>query len=293
MLKPKTSLIGKLEDSHQITTTWILNPQLTKVQTDSLIGDLIKSGFLVKNDMPNHLKVCGTSSIFSKIFNININKFKDHNDDMIFHVPNSELVIPKVWENKVSHILGLNTSKVAHHYSKILNNSKDITAHATTTFTPPQLATLYNFPTGFDGTGQKIGIIELGGGFLMSDLTTYFSQLGITGNPNVTAVSVDGGINNPNDPSGANIEVLLDIEIIMAIVPKATILVYFAPNSDKGFYDAINKAITDGCGIISISWGAAESFWLSSSMTSFNNLFQTAVTPVPGFICKNSFKNIY
>jgi kumamolisin len=166
-------------------------------------------------------------------------------------------------ENKIENILGLNTSKISNCYFKVPEKSRDVSPQTTTTFTPLQLATLYNFPTGLDGTGQKIGIIELGGGYTISDLKMYFTKLGITGTPNVTAVSVDGAVNNPGDTSGDSVEVILDIEIVMAIVPKANIRVYFAPNTDKGFYDAINKAITDNCGVISISWGERNKIGLT------------------------------
>lgn len=140
-------------------------------------------------------------------------------------------------------------------------------------FSPLQVAAVYSAIPG-DGTGQKIGVIELGGGYNMSDLTTYLNLLGITGPPNVTAVGVDGGINNPSDLD-SSVEVVLDVEIIMAIAPKAAIRVYFAPNSDQGFYDAINQAYLDGCKIISISWGAAEQYWNLSVMNTYNNLFNT------------------
>jgi subtilase family serine protease len=62
----------------------------------------------------------------------------------------------------------------------------------------------------------------------------------------------------PDDTSGANYEVVLDIQIAAAIAPRATILVYFAPNSDSGFYNAIAAAINNTeyrPSIISISWG--------------------------------------
>ena len=143
-------------------------------------------------------------------------------------------------------------------------------------FTPPQLATLYQFPSGYDGTGEVIGIIELGGGYNLSDITTYLTSLGITTTPNITSVSVDGAVNNPSDTSGANYEVVLDIEVIVSIVPGATIRVYFAPNTYQGFYNAINRAITDNCNAISISWGAPESSWSSNQLTAYNSLFQTA-----------------
>jgi len=52
-------------------------------------------------------------------------------------------------------------------------------AAAATSYTPPQVATLYQFPAGTDGTGQTIAIVELGGGFGSSDLDPYFTGLGL------------------------------------------------------------------------------------------------------------------
>jgi PKD repeat protein len=102
--------------------------------------------------------------------------------------------------------------------------------------------------------------------------------LNITTTPSINAIGIDGAINNPADTSGANVEVVLDIQIILGIVPKATINVYFAPNSFQGFYNAIKQAIIDKCNIISISWGAPEVYWTSETLNSFNALFQSAVT---------------
>src|SRR5262249_25984671 len=104
------------------------------------------------------------------------------------------------------------------------------TPHAApASFTAPQLAKLYDFPAG-DGTGQCIAIIELGGGYRTTDLNTYFNQLGVH-SPKVISVSVDNGHNSPvGDVNSADGEVLLDIEVVGAIAPKSTVVVYFAPN---------------------------------------------------------------
>src|SRR5260370_720119 len=104
-------------------------------------------------------------------------------------------------------------------------------AAASTSYTPPQVATLYQFPAGTDGTGQTIAIIELGGGFGSSDLGPYFAGLGLPV-PSVTAASVDGAVNQPGqDPSGADGEVLLDIQVAGALAPGAAQIVYFAPHT--------------------------------------------------------------
>ena len=145
-------------------------------------------------------------------------------------------------------------------------------------FNPPQVAQLYGFPTGVNGAGQTIGILELGGGYSASDLSSYFAGLGIA-EPRVTAVSVDGATNSPNDPN-ADGEVALDIEVAGSIAPGANIAVYFTTNTSQGFLDALTTAIHDTANgppsVISISWGSAESNWTAQSMTAFDEACQSA-----------------
>lgn len=111
--------------------------------------------------------------------------------------------------------------KKSHFVLRDPNRIKD-RAGAPTTFNTLQLARLYNFPQA-DGTGETVGIIQLGGGYTQSDLVAYMRGLGLADNtvtsfPNVVSVSVDGATNNPNDPSGASVEVILDTEIILSLV---------------------------------------------------------------------------
>ncbi len=130
-----------------------------------------------------------------------------------------------------------------------------------------------------DGAGECIALIELGGGYRPQDLQTYFSGLGVP-LPTVTAVSVDQATNQPTgDPDGPDGEVMLDIEVAGAIAPAAAIAVYFAPNTDAGFLDAVTTAIHDEVrkpSVVSISWGGAESTWTQQAMTTMDQAFQAA-----------------
>jgi kumamolisin len=140
-------------------------------------------------------------------------------------------------------------------------------APAPVSYTPAQVAGLYGFPAGMDGAGQVIAIIELGGGFGTSDLDTYFSGLGIV-TPTVSAAGVDGAVNRPGmDPSGADLEVLLDIEVAGAACPGAHQVVYFAPNTDRGFVDAVTTAVhaSPTPTVVSISWGQSEDSWTAQA----------------------------
>jgi kumamolisin len=147
-------------------------------------------------------------------------------------------------------------------------------------YTPPQMATLYDFPTGVDGSGECIALIELGGGYTTTDLTNYWKQLKLTETPTVSAVSVGKGSNSPTgDANGPDGEVMLDIEVAGSIAPAAKIVVYFAENTDAGFLNAITTAVHDSTNnpsIVSISWGGPESSWTQAAMTSMDEACQAA-----------------
>jgi kumamolisin len=143
-------------------------------------------------------------------------------------------------------------------------------------YDPTQVAQAYDFPANLDGSGQTIAILELGGGYQQSDLDSFFSKLGIT-TPSVTAVSVDGGTNSPGTAADAEVE--LDIEVSGAVAPKAQIAVYFTPNTDQGFLDALTTAIHDTNlkpSVISISWGGPENSWTQQALHSFDSACQDA-----------------
>ena len=147
---------------------------------------------------------------------------------------------------------------------------------ASVSYTPKQLAAYYGFPNA-TGVGTKVAVIELGGGYVQADLDKYFASLGLTVKP-VVFHGIDGATNAPGDANGADGEVMLDLCVIGAMAPGAELHCYMAPNTDAGFLDAINQAITDNMTAISISWGCAEDQWDSTSISNFNAAFQRAVS---------------
>ena len=167
------------------------------------------------------------------------------------------LTLPTSLQGIVSAVLGLDNRPVATPHLRVSS------AAPATGLTPPQVAGLYAFPSELDGTGQTIALIELGGGFAPVDLTAYFGALGVPA-PSVTAVSVDGGTNQPGADPNADGEVMLDIEVAGSIAPGAHIVVYFTPNTDQGFVDAISTAVhspEQPPSVVSISWGGPEESW--------------------------------
>lgn len=194
-------------------------------------------------------------------------------DGKILRTRQGSLYLPESLQGRVVAVLGFDQRPVAGTRHKFQPRVAGSVA-----YTPPQVAQAYAFPAN-TGLNQTVALIELGGGFHNSDLQSYWKQLGL---PNVStiAVSVDGAQNTPTgDPNGPDGEVALDIEIAGAVAPSAHIAVYFGPNTDQGFLDAINAAIHDQVrkpSVISISWGAAESEWTPQAMNAFNAAFHDA-----------------
>ncbi len=221
----------------------------------------------------------GSITNMEAAFGVSLSGANDVNGNNI-RVRSGEIFIPETLNGIIEGVFGLDNRPVARPMFKVSQRDGQFVSHAAApqAFTPDQLAKIYGFPTGVDGTGQTIGIIELGGGFVVDDIATYFNGLGITP-PAVKAISIDGGTNSPTTPDGADGEVMLDIEVAGAVAPGANIVVYFCPNTDQGFLNAITTAVHDDTNkpsVVSISWGGPEISWTQQSLTSFNEAFQGA-----------------
>jgi len=218
----------------------------------------------------------GTVADLQKAFHIELKEYSHPRGNFRGRV--GAISVPTDYSDIITGVFGLDNRPQAEPHIRRLPQTPGIKAHAATaSHDPNEVAQVYDYPAG-DGTGQCIGIIELGGGFQMDDLSNYFSSLNIK-EPQVISVSVDGGTNSPTTPDSADGEVMLDIEVAGAIAPAAKIVVYFAPNTDQGFLDAITTAAHDSANqpsVISISWGSAESQWTSQALTNFDEAFQAA-----------------
>jgi kumamolisin len=190
-----------------------------------------------------------------------------------------ELSLPAALGGVVTGVLGLDTRPQGRPHFRPAVVTRHAAASAVS-YTPVQLAQIYRMPQGTDGSGQVIAIVELGGGFATDDLKTYFQGLGLP-LPDVQAVGVDGASNAPGGgANGADGEVMLDIEVAGAIAPGATIKVYFAPNTDAGFLDAVATAASADPtpAAISISWGAAEDEWTAQARQAMDSALADAAT---------------
>lgn len=277
-LKPKlpldlgetTKKLARAKQSRLVSFTLILK-QLPEALEET-INFLTSNGITIDKVIDDLKTITATSTAgkVEQLFEVVLHKFVDSKTGATFVSHEDTYKIPDQIADYVKHILGFDDTPRYKPFFSPAPKAVD-----PLTFYPNYLGQIYNFPSKSTGAGQIIALIELGGGYDIFKVQSYFQSIGIPA-PNIISVSVDGALNNPYDRSGANAEVQLDIEVAGALAPGAVIKVYFAPNSDQGFYDAISRAIRDNVSVISISWGAPEMYYSDSTMYYMNLLFQQA-----------------
>lgn len=284
-MEPGTKVIGRIHHTDTVEASIYLRRGKNTRGADTC--DLITvskfchdhSFDIVEADLDRRvIRVEGDADTMEYAFSTTLNHVS-HPTLGIFRDRVGKLRIPDHLDGIITAVLGLSNRPVARTYfTQRTNEAKAVVSPIS--YNPPMVADAYNFPPG-TGAGQCIGIIELGGGYQTADVQTYFSGIGVSTIPTVVSVSVDGAVNSPGSGvTSADGEVNLDIDVAGGMAPGAKIAVYFAPNTDAGFVDAISAAINDTVNkpsVLSISWGAPESSWTSAAIDTMNAVLEDAV----------------
>jgi kumamolisin len=305
-------------------------PKITNEEFNALYGadpadlkkvaDWAKTVDLKVNDQSvakRSMKVEGTIGAIEKAFNIELNEY-EHPEEGHFRGRQGDVHIPSELLGVISGVYGLDTRKVGdERIRKINGRSADwklfkksnkklhgVTAFAKLsnpwpgTFFPPQIAQLYQYPPGLDGTGQNIAIFAFNGdssgdprgGYKLASLKTYFEQVLGGKTPAIQDVVVQGPGNDPGPDSEASEkngdstgEVMLDMCVVGSVAPGAKIFMYFTEFTTQGWLDALSEAITDAndVSVISISYGNPEDdpdgAWTAMGVKQVNDAFEAAI----------------
>lgn len=243
------------------------------VEFEQVRGHLEQAGLRVVLADPGsrRIQVEGTVGRLAEVFGATLHRAGTRagsREPEHFRYRTGALTVPEAIAPATVAVLGLDTRPQARAHFRI----RPRRSAETVSYSPLQVGAAYRFPDGYDGTGRTVAMIELGGGYDQAGLEQYFQGLGIS-TPTVTAIPVDGGANAPTgSPDGPDGEVQLDVEVAGSLAPGAAYAVYFAPNTDQGFVDAISEAVhaTPAPIVVSISWGASEDSWSSQSRTALD-----------------------
>jgi kumamolisin len=223
------------------------------------------------------IRLRGTLSDLGKAFKVQLSIYRSPRGSFRAHP--GPVSVTNELADIVKGVFGLDTTpQSSFHLRKLPQLPRAQPGAEVPWYCPTDVANLYNFPTGLNGEGQCVGIIEFGGGYRMSDLNAYFQGLGLA-TPNIVAVAVGQAYNSPSNINSPDVEVMLDIEVVASVAPGAQIVVYFAPNTTLGWLRAINTAIHDSFyqpSVISISWGGPEETWSRQALRVINFQFRVA-----------------
>jgi hypothetical protein len=130
-----------------------------------------------------------------------------------------------------------------------------------------------------------IAIISLNNNYDPEDLRSYWTHVcGLSEMPKVINILAGHKIKQRYTGIGVSYHNTLQLEIIGALCPKATILFISAPNTNTGLYQAMSTAIYGvkvhkiryQPNIVLCAWGTSEASLKPSILNAFNNLFERA-----------------
>jgi kumamolisin len=199
----------------------------------------------------------GTVDELSDAFGVELRVYE--HPDGTYRGRTGPVLVPPELADVVVAVVGLDDRPQATpHFQVYAETARAVGARPPGSHTGSELAALYEFPAGTEPVSRSrfsnsAAATGRGSGYLL------FRDR--RARPTVAAVSVDGAQNDPSTPDSADGEVMLDIEVAGAVAPGAHQSIYFAPNTARGFIDAITTAVHESShppSVISISWGAAS-----------------------------------
>lgn len=222
--------------------------------------------------------LAGSTAALSRAFGVELERYEHAGGAYRGRV--GPLHLPPALASAVEGVFGLDDRPQAQpHFRRRAARRPVRRREARGGFTPPQVARLYGFPAHLDGGGETIAILEVSGGYRRDDLDAYFATLHLPV-PRIVDVSVDGAGNAPvGDPDSDDSEVLLDLEVAGAVAPGARLAVYWAPNTERGFIDALTEVVHDTAlrpSALSVSWGSAETTWTRQAVHALDGLCHAA-----------------
>lgn len=243
----------------------------TQMEYDNVVGWAQIQGLTVNRTFASRtiLSVRGTVSVIDHAFAVNIGDYKLPGGGLIYshdHAPQLPLQIG----SEISGVVGLTNASLFRHtnirrYSSIqqtLDNPLSV-SHAFGTgpaggLAPADVKTAYDLTTTLEGEGQSVALYELDG-YFATDIAQYTTQFAIPA-PNIINVPVDGFSSAPG--SGQD-EVVLDIDMILALSPKiGHLYVYEGQNGTSAIVDTYQQIAddydTNHAAAVSTSWGLDE-----------------------------------
>lgn len=266
----------------------------TQADYNALISYFQSQGFTVTQQHSNRLvlDVQASAKTVQAAFNLHLNKYQDPTG-RVFFAPDANPTVPTNLASTIQTIVGLDnavvrTNSITHRSTNpmafLTRPPKGVPLYGNGPaggLSPADIKKVYNITGTQDGSGQVLGLLEYDGYnwdpldtvyMYPTDVRVYENYFGIyTGSgfrrtyPTIVPVLIDGFANTAG---GGAVEVTLDIEMMLALAPKAKLLVYECDGTGHSSIDMFSRVAEDNYAkSISISWGSAEAYTGGSGLT--------------------------
>ena len=249
---------------------------------DKVAKVLKRYGFKVESTSleTRSMRVSGTIAAAEAAFHARLGIYKGAQGE--FRDREHHYKLPPGLDGIITAVLGLGQRRVAK--KRLAAGRGEVRLEP---FGPADFERHYHFPHG-DAAGQKIAIAEFVDEWFPDDVAAYCRKYKRPV-PKITAVPIHMRLRNRkqiaklrgaahNDAISDAKEVMMDTEIIAGLCPKASISVYFAHDTQKGWVDMLDRVIKDRPVVFSVSWGATEDGreWTPVAMEAINERLHVA-----------------
>ncbi|MDR3607705.1 MAG: S53 family serine peptidase [Oligoflexia bacterium] len=250
----------EFQDRYAPTAQQVADAQSFLVQNGIRVVSTSKSGFLIQAQAP--------AGALNQAFQTEVHQYAG--SSQLKYAPSVDPQMPPGLSIRAVH--GLETPvQLSHHAVPLAQIQKQgLGSGPRGGLSPANIRTAYNIPTSVDGSGETIALVELDG-YNPADISAYDQAFGLP-----TTTLVNQMVSGATGTAGQNSdEVTLDIELLAAVAPKATIKVYEAPNTSQGLLALYDQIASDNnAQQVSISWGAAEDNYTISYLESESQAFR-------------------
>ncbi|MDR3709347.1 MAG: protease pro-enzyme activation domain-containing protein [Capsulimonadaceae bacterium] len=299
------ALIRRMYDPKDVLYGEYLTPEAftegygpTQADYDEVKSYLLSQGLTITKEFSNRLVVdaSGPASVVEKAFDVKLSQYHSESG-RAFHTIDADPALPAALAPKVQAILGLDTSFERKPFSHIVptptsdsvNRPNTLTGPGGKTYGPTDFINAYGLDsasltaaglTPLNGVGQTVALVELDGGYLASDVSSYIkyfsSYFGSYSAPLVN-IGVDGY--DTSTLGDNSLEVTLDIFCVLNIAPGISKLL-MVEGQDYSLTDCLELISTDTsdtgtskvANIVSISYGGGENYMSYSYLNSENTV---------------------
>jgi kumamolisin len=203
------------------------------------------NGFTIVGTSRNrmNLDVTGPVATVESALHVKMGLYQHPSENRSYYAPDREPTVDlpfRLW-----HIAGLDNYSIPR--TALAHRSLAVKSEATTGSCPEQsfcgsdMRAAYYEGTALAGSGQSLGLLEYAGTDL-TDLDTYYANIGQTNSVPITLLSTDGTDTSCTSPDCDDTEQTIDMTQSLGMAPGLASLVMYVGSSDSAIFNAMATA---------------------------------------------------